>query len=121
MRKKTGFTLVEVLVVIAIIGVVIALLFPAIIAARNAARNAKQNVEQNVANHPIREPVVGTIKSVEPIGNLDGGYGLVCIRFNDGRIAMFYYKVPIVFQERAHSQIEVDDNGTIQKITILEK
>jgi prepilin-type N-terminal cleavage/methylation domain-containing protein len=39
--KRTGFTLVEVLVVIAIIGLLIALLLPAVQAAREAARRSE--------------------------------------------------------------------------------
>jgi prepilin-type N-terminal cleavage/methylation domain-containing protein len=39
--RRTGFTLVELLVVISVVGCLMGLLFPAVRAAREAARNAK--------------------------------------------------------------------------------
>jgi len=48
MRKKTSFTLVELLVVVAIIAVLVAILLPALSSAREAAREAicKNNIKQ---------------------------------------------------------------------------
>lgn len=60
MRRKSGFTLVEMLVVITIIAILIALLLPALAAARDAARSAqcKSNLRQfyvGFATHAERD------------------------------------------------------------------
>jgi prepilin-type N-terminal cleavage/methylation domain-containing protein/prepilin-type processing-associated H-X9-DG protein len=59
--KRKGFTLVEMLVVIAIIGILVALLLPALTAAREAARNSqcKSNLRQfgvGMLMHADRDP-----------------------------------------------------------------
>jgi prepilin-type N-terminal cleavage/methylation domain-containing protein/prepilin-type processing-associated H-X9-DG protein len=100
--KPTGFTLVELLVVITIIGILIALLLPAVQAAREAARRAQcvNNLKQlgvAVHNHIStfnRFPTGGWVFSW--IGNPDCGTG----QKQPGGV--FYNLLPYMEQQGLH-------------------
>lgn len=105
-RSSSGFTLVELLVVITIIGILIALLLPAVQAAREAARKMQctNNLKQiGMALHMHHEQ-----KGVFPVGHFWGPKCVIDEKGYGSEATWITYLLPFIEQNNIDAQINWD-------------
>lgn len=94
-RTKSGFTLVELLVVIAVIGVLVALLLPAVSAAREAARRTS-------CSNNLRQLAIGLHSYATMLGSFPAG----CVEPNRKRIAWSVYLLPFIEYRNVYDRFD---------------
>jgi prepilin-type N-terminal cleavage/methylation domain-containing protein/prepilin-type processing-associated H-X9-DG protein len=117
--RKSAFTLVEVLVVIAIIGILIALLLPAVQMAREAARKM-----QCVNN--LKQIALAALHHEQAANNLPtGGWGFNWVGDPDRSHArrqpggFFYNILPYIEEQNLHDSAKVGDPAAKNRLSAL--
>jgi prepilin-type N-terminal cleavage/methylation domain-containing protein/prepilin-type processing-associated H-X9-DG protein len=97
--RASGFSLVELLVVITIIGILISLLLPAVQAAREAARRTS-------CSSNLRQIAIGLHNYHAALGRFPPG----CFLTNSKQIAWSVFLLPYIEQENVHAQFHFDQS-----------
>ncbi|WZP00734.1 DUF1559 domain-containing protein [Isosphaeraceae bacterium EP7] len=106
-RRRRGFTLIEILVVIAIIAVLIGLLLPAVQSAREAARRMQ-------CNNNLKQLALATVHYTEIVGTMPMGFPFQRMFTNVNRMysnhSVFVSVLPQMDQQALFNTINFDGN-----------